>query len=223
MATSTVENYIKQILIEEQKAAGEPVGMGTLATALAVSPGTATTMIKSLSKAHLVEYEARVGVHLTESGRALAMDVLRRHRVIELFLVNILGMKWWDVHGEAERLEHAVSQEVLNRMEALLGYPTLDPHGDPIPGAEGQLETRALVGLDQCEPGTRARIGRILDQAPTFLKFLEEKKLQPGAEVELVERDLVAKTLVLARVSGGQVVLSLPVAEKILLEKKGKW
>jgi hypothetical protein len=89
-------------------------------------------------------------------------------------------------------------------------------------GAEGQLETRTLVRLDQCEPGTRARIGRILDQAPAFLKFVEKRKLQPGEEVELVERDLIGKTLVLARAGGGQVVLSLSVAEKILLEEKGE-
>ena len=107
-------------------------------------------------------------------------------------------------------------------MEALLGDPTVDPHGDAIPGADGGLETGTLFGLDQCEPGTRARIGRILDQDPTFLRFLEEKQLQPGAEVEMIERDLVGKTVVLARASGGQVVLGLSVAEKILLEERGE-
>lgn len=219
MATSTVENYIKQILIEEQNHPGEPVGMGVLATALEVSPGTATTMIKSLEKAQLVKYEARVGVNLTPSGRALALDVLRRHRVIELFLVKILGMGWSEVHEEAERLEHAVSEEVLGRIETLLGHPTVDPHGDPIPGANGELEKRSLFGLDQCEPGGRVRIARVLDQDRAFLHFLEEKQLQPGAEVELSERDPVGKTVVLTRSAGGQVVLSLPVAEKIQVEK----
>ncbi len=221
MATSTVENYIKQIYLEEQRGEGDPVPMGKLAAALKVFPGTATTMIKSLHEANLVNYEARVGVRLTESGRKLALHVLRRHRVIELFLVKVLDMNWSEVHEEAENMEHVISDEVLAHMERHLGYPRVDPHGDPIPNPKGEVDERDLIKLTQSSPNARVRIGRVRDQEADFLRFLEKNGLEPGVTVTVVEMDPVGQTLSLEVAGGSRANLSLTVAEKIEVEELG--
>src|SRR5580700_5667816 len=150
MATSTVENYLKKLYMEQRANAGEMVSMGRLAAVMGVVPGTATSMVKALSDSGLVEYEPRGGVRLTRSGEQLALHVLRRHRLVELFLVKVLGLDWSVVHDEADMLEHAISDRVLERMDALLDYPTADPHGDPIPTAKGLLHEPRRVSLADC-------------------------------------------------------------------------
>src|SRR5688500_4135660 len=181
MPSSTVENYLKQIYLEQQ--AGEDdelVSMGKLASAMAVTPGTATSMIKTLSEANLVDYEPRSGVRLTHAGEQLALHVLRRHRLVELFLVKVLGLDWSEVHEEAEHLEHAISEKVLEKMDALLGRPAADPHGDPIPTSKGKVATQKLQSLAECEVNTPLKIARIADQEPAFLQFLHRSGLTPG-------------------------------------------
>ena len=134
MPTIAKEDYLKQIYHQQQQlAAGALVPMGRLASAMGVAPGTATAMIKGLAEQAMVHYEPRGGVRLNEKGEALALRVLRRHRLIERFLVDVLKLNWDEVHVEAERLEHAVSDKVLERLDALLGSPRTDPHGSPIP------------------------------------------------------------------------------------------
>src|SRR4051794_10565100 len=141
MPSSTVENYLKQIYLEQQDAgAADLVPMGRLASAMGVVPGTATSMIKTLADSGLVQYEPRGGVRLTHGGEQLALHVLRRHRLVELFLVKVLGLDWSEVHAEAEELEHAISDKVLEKIDAILGKPRVDPHGDPIPLANGKVE-----------------------------------------------------------------------------------
>src|SRR5436305_3179496 len=164
MASSTVENYLKQIYLEQQSLGPDLVPMGRLATAMAVTPGTATTMIKALAEANLVTYEPRTGVRLTKAGEQLALHVLRRHRLVELFLVKVLGLDWSEVHDEAEELEHAVSDKVLERIDALLEHPRVDPHGDPIPPAKGKPIDVAHRSLATCELRKRVRVARIVDQ-----------------------------------------------------------
>ena len=139
LPSQTVENYLKTIFLAQagRAAPDELVPMGQIASALGVVPGTATTMVKTLSESGLVHYEPYMGVRLTPAGEKLASLVLRRHRLIELFLVKVLGMSWTEVHDEAERLEHAVSEQLIERIDAMLGRPAVDPHGDPIPTAEG--------------------------------------------------------------------------------------
>src|SRR5580700_4576775 len=139
MATITVENYLKKLYLEQHAADGDRVAMGRLASAMGVVPGTATSMVKALSDSGLVEYQRRGGVRLTSRGEQLALHVLRRHRLVELLLVKVLGLDWSEVHEEAESLEHAISDRVLERIDAILGHPTVDPHGDPIPTSKGQL------------------------------------------------------------------------------------
>src|SRR5215213_586226 len=129
MASSTVENYVKQLYLE-QRAPRQLVPMGRLAAAMGVVPGTATSMVKALSDAGLVEYEPRGGARLTRGGEQLALHVLRRHRLVEVFLVKVLGLDWSEVHAEAEELEHAISDKVLDKIDKLLGHPSVDPHGD---------------------------------------------------------------------------------------------
>src|SRR5512145_3104490 len=137
--SSTVENYLKAIYlgVGALTAPHRLLPMGHLAAALGVAPGTATTMVKTLSESGLVEYEPYAGVALTPAGQKLAALVVRRHRVIELFLVNVMGYRWDEVHDEAEQLEHVVSDRLINRMDEMLGRPEVDPHGDPIPGPDG--------------------------------------------------------------------------------------
>jgi DtxR family transcriptional regulator, Mn-dependent transcriptional regulator len=136
MASQTVENYLKAIY-QAQMAQPDPralVPMGYLSSRLGVVPGTATTMVKALAESGLVRYEPYSGVSLTPAGEKLAARVLRRHRLVEQFLVQIMGMSWTEVHEEAEQLEHAVSDRLIERIDEMLGRPEVDPHGDPIPG-----------------------------------------------------------------------------------------
>src|SRR3954462_11973684 len=161
MPSSTVENYLKQIYLEQQAAHTDEAGlvaMGRLASAMGVVPGTATSMIKALADSGLVQYEPRGGVRLTHHGEQLALHVLRRHRLVELFLVKVLGLDWSEVHAEAEELEHTISDKVLERIDALLEHPSVDPHGDPIPTAKGKLAEPRHISLLNCEKGQRLRV-----------------------------------------------------------------
>lgn len=222
MATSTVENYIKAIYaLQYEQGEGGNVGMGELAGSLRITPGTATTMVKSLAKTGLVGYVPRVGVQLTEQGQELALLVLRRHRLVELFLVKVLGMEWHEIHDEAEALEHVISDRVLERIDQLLGRPELDPHGDPIPSATGAMTQRDLQPLAECRQGQRARIGRIEDQEESFLQYLETNELTPGRELLVNKRDEQAGVISVS-VDGGDIrQLGVAAARKIHVELEG--
>ncbi|MGJ3241998.1 MAG: metal-dependent transcriptional regulator [Opitutales bacterium] len=191
MPSDTVENYLKAILVVQLQAEDSTasVPMGLLARRLGVVPGTATTMAKHLEKAGLAAYAPRVGLQLTDEGRKLAIQVLRRHRLIEYFLVETLGMDWADIHDEAERLEHAISDRVLERIDALLGHPEVDPHGDPIPAADGRIPSVDTQSLADSEPGQAVVVERVLRQDPAFLQFVEETGLSPGSRVEIVRQE----------------------------------
>jgi DtxR family Mn-dependent transcriptional regulator len=219
MPTSTVEDYLKRILQEELRTgAAARVPTGQIAQALAVTPGTVTTMIKTLADSGLVDYEAYGGVVLTAAGRKLALHVLRRHRLIELFLVRVLGLDWSEVHDEAERLEHAVSDRVVERIDEMLGRPAADPHGDPIPSAEGDVAQSRLPSLAELEVGRRVRIARIEDQGADFLRLIERLGLRPGTRVRVAALDAAADTLELDLGRGRRASLGLRAARKILVE-----
>jgi DtxR family Mn-dependent transcriptional regulator len=149
LPSQTVENYLKTIFLAQ---AADPsskalVPMGQIAGTLGVVPGTATTMMKALAESGLVRYEPYMGVRLTAAGEKLAGLVIRRHRLIELFLVKVLKMSWAEVHDEAEQLEHAVSERLIDLIDEMLGRPSVDPHGDPIPSAEGRIPRLQYVDL----------------------------------------------------------------------------
>src|SRR5258705_634985 len=166
LPSSTVENYLKAISQGESSRAREQrlVPMGQVAVALGVTPGTATTMVKALAESGLAEYEPYSGVRLSASGERLAGLVLRRHRLVELVLVQMMGMSWADVHDEAEQLEHTVSERLIERIDDMLGHPTHDPHGDPIPNPDGAIANRNFDNLLTCPVGTPLRVMRIADQ-----------------------------------------------------------
>jgi DtxR family Mn-dependent transcriptional regulator len=218
MPTSTVENYIKQIYAE-QSGGQTPVPMGRLAHAMGVVPGTATSMVKALADSGLVKYEARTGVRLTPGGEQLALHVLRRHRLVELFLVKNLGLDWSLVHAEADALEHAVSDHVLERIDALLGHPSTDPHGDAIPTAKGKIHEPARLSLADCPLHAPQKIARILDQSPAFLQYIDRQGLLPGAHITLTAKDPAAETLHLRlKKSSHTFALGLLAAAKILVD-----
>jgi DtxR family Mn-dependent transcriptional regulator len=219
MATSTVEDYLKCILLEEQQAGAARVPTGRVAQALAVTPGTATAMVQTLAASGLLDYEAYEGVRLTAAGRGLALHVLRRHRLLELFLVRVLGFDWSEVHAEAERLEHAVSERVVERLDELLGRPTEDPHGDPIPSASGEVADAGRTTLAELPAGRRARVARIGDQGADFLRLVERLGLRPGTRVKVAGRDPAADTLELELGRGKTASLGLRAAAKIFVDR----
>ena len=153
LPSSTVENYLKAIYkgTAALEAPQTLLPMGQLASALSVAPGTATTMVKTLAESGLVHYEPYAGVALTPAGERLAGLVLRRHRLIELFLVRVMGYSWDEVHDEAEHLEHVVSDRLVDRMDQMLGRPEVDPHGDPIPDADGLVKPQEAQSLLTCQ------------------------------------------------------------------------
>ena len=172
MPTATVENYVKKILVLSLETKEDEVGMGEIARGLQVAPGTATSMIKTLEREKLVGYKARQGVTLTAKGRRLGMGMLRRHRIVETFLVETLGLDWTEIHQEAEELEHAISDKVLERIDQLLGRPRADPHGDPNPSAMGLFTEVVQQSLGRCAIGESVRVSRVLDQDPQFLSLI---------------------------------------------------
>jgi DtxR family Mn-dependent transcriptional regulator len=203
MPTSTVEDYLKCIHREERSSEGRLVSTGKIAQEMGVAPGTVTAMMKTLTETGLIRYEPYMGVRLTDRGRTLAAHVLRRHRLVELFLVQIMGMDWSEVHAEAEILEHAVSDQLIERMDEMLGSPKVDPHGDPIPSATGALEESDDPNLLVCALNSDLRITRVTDQRKEFLRLLEQHKLMPGRRAVVENRDDLTET-VQVRPDGGE-------------------
>src|SRR5690349_16178443 len=213
----TVENYVKTIaLIAARSQPGAAVGTGELAQALHVSPGTVTGMLKTLSEANLATYTPYEGARLTESGERLALTVIRRHRLLELFLARTLEMPWDEVHEEAEHMEHAASERLIDRIDAFLGHPEVDPHGDPIPRADGSLTEPEGTPLAQLPRGERFRVVRVVDQDPAFLRYLSECGLDLHAAGELAENRPEAGALVI-RLADRSVALGLDAAAKVLV------
>jgi DtxR family Mn-dependent transcriptional regulator len=220
LPSSTVENYIKAIYQGQTALAADArlVPMGQVATALGVTPGTATTMVKALAESGLAEYEPYSGVRLTAAGERLAALVLRRHRLVELFLVQVIGMSWDEVHDDAEQLEHVVSERLIERIDEMLGRPSHDPHGDPIPTAEGAMPAHHHDSLLTCPLGTPLRMSRITDQDPAFLRFVERHDLKPGQIVEVEWRDAAADAVRLVGEGRTAVTIGTRAASKLLVD-----
>jgi len=217
MPSSTVENYVKAILALSLEKGEDLVGMGEIATKLKVVPGTATSMTKTLEREKLVVYKARQGVTLTTKGRKLGMGMLRRHRLVETFLVETLGLDWTEIHREAEELEHAVSDKVLDRLDRFLGRPEFDPHGDPIPTKDGKIVQHKVRNLLECRRGVACSVKLVTDQGADFLNFARRKGLVPGASVEVVSRDLVSDAVELRIGKTKPFTLGSKAARKILV------
>lgn len=217
MPSSTVEDYIKQIYLLAEKAPEDEIPMGQVADALGVVPGTATTMVKALADAGLVDYAPRVGVQLTAPGRKLALHVLRRHRLIEQFLVEVLGFDWSEVHEEAEQLEHVVSDLLLDRIDKFLGHPTEDPHGDPIPSAEGKLSVGSVHSLADCELDAEFEVERIRDQDSDFLNYIASAGLNLGVKLKVTSRNRSAESVQVEISTGQTISLGFGAAAKVMV------
>jgi DtxR family Mn-dependent transcriptional regulator len=220
LPSSTVENYLKAIYqgVATLTPPHRLLPMGQLALALGVVPGTATTMVKALAESGLVEYEPYSGVALTPAGHKLAALVLRRHRLVELFLVRFMGYAWDEVHDEAEQLEHVVSDRLIDRMDEMLGRPEVDPHGDPIPDAEGQVKTQDAQSLMTCPIGAPVTVTRVVDQDGSFLRFLERHQLKPGAEIQVEERDASADSVRVRGEGDRLITIGTRAASKLLVQ-----
>ncbi len=218
MPTSTVEDYLKRIYLEQDRNDGGLVSPGSIARALGVAPGTVTAMMKTLTDSGLVTYEPYAGVRLTPAGRKLAAHVLRRHRLVELFLVRVMGMDWSEVHRDAEVLEHVISDRLLERMDELLGQPSVDPHGDPIPTAAGQVPRVRQESLRTCPTGERLRVARVTDQRSEFLQLLERHRLKPGLALLVLERNELTETVRIEPEEGQPLQLGFRAADRVLVE-----
>lgn len=217
--TISVENYLKAIF-SLQKEGEERVKTKAIAESLDVSLPSVSGMIKSLADDAMVEYEPYRGVRLTKKGKKTALRVIRNHRLIEVFLVQTLGYSWDEVHNEAERLEHAVSDTLVARIEAFLGFPRFDPHGDPIPTAEGELHRREMMTLGDATSGMHLKVERVLDQTPEVLQYLDRVGLRPGALCRVVEV-LAFDGQMFLDIDGQQLSISATLAAKLLVTELG--
>ncbi len=186
--TEAVEDYAKALHALAQRSEG-PVSTSALAERLGVSAGSVTSMLKRMDEMGLVVHERYRGALLTKRGERVALEVIRHHRLLESYLADVLGMPWDRVHDEAEVLEHYISEELEERIAKALGDPRHDPHGDPIPNAQLDLADDDTVRLSELEPGAVAAFARVSDSDPEMLRYLDERGIRPGAELEVVGRD----------------------------------
>ncbi|HSW28760.1 MAG TPA: metal-dependent transcriptional regulator [Longimicrobiales bacterium] len=186
----SVEDYLKAIFGLSER--GEPASTSAIAGALAVQPASVTGMVKRMAESGLLEHAPYRGVRLTPTGQREALKVLRRHRVIEAYLCERLGFAWEAVHEEAERLEHAASDQLVERMAAALAFPSHDPHGAPIPTSTGEIEETDSATLADARPGSLLRVRAVRDEDPARLRSIEAKGLTPGARVWVEDAQNVA-------------------------------
>lgn len=184
--SSSIEDYVRAIYGLAER--GEPVTNTSLATRLEVNPSSVSGMVTKLSQQGLVAHVPYRGIELTGEGRLVARSVLRRHRLIESYLVTELGYTWDEVHAEADALEHTVSDLLIERIAAKLGNPMRDPHGDPIPATDGSVEELSTRLLDELEAGAVGEIVRVWDTDPNLLRYLAEHAIGIGERIEVVER-----------------------------------
>ncbi len=184
MYTAAVEDYLRAIY--EMECKQSKAVTAELAERLGVTSASVTNMVKRLANMDLVDYEPYRGAVLTPNGRKIALQVIRHHRLVESFLAQTLGMPWDQVHTEADRLEHVLSDELEARIDALLGQPTVDPHGAPIPTRDGRIPSSANVRLADLRPGQKAIVAEVSDRDPALLRYLGELGLYPGAGVNVI-------------------------------------
>jgi DtxR family transcriptional regulator, Mn-dependent transcriptional regulator len=184
--TAAVEDYVKAVYLLETEGSGATTT--ALAERLGVQPGSVSGMVRKLVRLGLARHQPYSGVELTAAGRRVALEVIRHHRLLELYLVENLGMSWDEVHDEAEVLEHVLSDELEDLIAAKLGNPTVDPHGDPIPSPKLTLVKDDSRRLYDLEPGDAGTFVRVSDAEPAMLRFLAERGIVPGTRLRLVER-----------------------------------
>jgi DtxR family transcriptional regulator, Mn-dependent transcriptional regulator len=187
LVSAPIQDYAKAVYALQERSGGA-VSTNDLAERLGLTPGSVSAMLRKLADLGLVEHEPYRGVRLTDSGREVALEVLRHHRLIELFLAEELGMPWDRVHAEAEVLEHVISEDLEQLIANRLGNPTVDPHGDPIPSARFEVEEHPTRSLDELEPGNVGRFVRVSDSEPAMLRYLADEGINLGDRLEVTRR-----------------------------------
>lgn len=217
--TRSVEDYLKAIYRLSPE--GRPASTSEIAQLLALSPPSVTGMVKRLSEQGLLEHVPYRGVQLTDEGRRAALRMVRRHRLIEAYLVEFLGYSWDTVHEEAERLEHAVSDTMVERMAAALGHPEVDPHGDPIPSADGSIHELSCTPLSDISVGETVDLHRVYESQPERLRYIASLGLKPGVEVRVVDRQPF-DDLVTIEVSGRRHVIGRELGHVLQCARRGE-
>ncbi|MBO6536710.1 MAG: metal-dependent transcriptional regulator [Balneolaceae bacterium] len=184
--SQSVEDYLKVIYVLESEGSGATTN--NIAEMMEVSSASVTNMLKRLAGLNLIEHKSYKGAKLTEAGRKIALEILRHHRLLELYLQEIMGYSWDEVHDEAEKLEHHISEQFEDKIAELLNHPTHDPHGDPIPSKDGVMPEMASLSLSEAETDEQYVIGRVKDQDPELLRYLEKIGVLPGAKIKLLEK-----------------------------------
>src|SRR6202451_1549195 len=187
LRTAAVEDYCKAIFTLESRG-DQPVSTNALAERLSITPGSVSAMLKRLDELGVTTHVPYRGVRLTADGRRVALEVIRHHRLLESFLADALGMPWDRVHAEAEVLEHVLSEDLEQLIAAKLGHPTVDPHGDPIPSAELELEERSTERMESLQPGDEGRFVRVSDSDPEMLRYLADRGISPGDRFTVRDR-----------------------------------
>jgi DtxR family transcriptional regulator, Mn-dependent transcriptional regulator len=219
MASFTEENYLKTIY--HLAASGEgKVTTNALAEKLKTAAASVTDMLRKLSDKKLVNYKKYQGVSLTVSGRKIALKVIRKHRLWEVFLVEKLNFSWDEVHEMAEQLEHVESDELIRRLSVFLGNPNSDPHGDPIPDEDGNFVTTRYKPLAKCKTGASCVIKGVVDHRPVFLKYLDEISLKIGDVIRIVNVNEFDKSLKVEKKDGSRLSLSREVSNNLLSEEE---
>ena len=215
MLSQAVEDYLKTIYKLQQGV--QSVSTSDIARSMNVSSASVTNMVKRLAQLGLVEYESYRGVTVTGTGEKVALEIIRHHRLLELYLKEVMGYSWEKVHEEAEHLEHHISEDFEDKLDELLGYPTHDPHGDPIPTREGEIAESTTDPLSDVEPGCRVVIQRVSDNDPEMLGYLETIGLLPGTAVMIVEKAPFHGPITL-RVDGQEQVVGYRIASNIFVD-----
>lgn len=214
MLSQSAQDYLKTIF--ESRQASERVTTNALAETLGVAAASVTGMIKKLAEMKLVEHTPYQGVTLTASGEKMALAIVRHHRLIELYLTEALGYSWDKVHEEADRLEHAISEEFADKISSLLGDPKVDPHGDPIPSKDGTIAAFSIHTLDDVADGQTVRIERVRDEVPETLRHIAALGLLPGTVVGVVRKQ-AENMLMVAIAHGEQQLVSRDIAHSIFV------
>lgn len=217
MHSLTEENYLKALfLLANEK--GE-VNVSELSERLGIKMPTVTSMMKKLASKKLVNYESYRPLHLTERGRREAALIIRKHRLTEMFLVEKMGFGWDEVHHIAEQIEHVQSAPFFERMDALLGYPKMDPHGSPIPDKNGKLVQKHYIKLSDCRPGDQVRLAAVINASDEFLKFLNSREIALGVKIRVKAVESFDKSMTVNYGKRTGETLSQQVSERLLMEK----
>jgi DtxR family transcriptional regulator, Mn-dependent transcriptional regulator len=203
--SSSIEDYVK-VIYSFTEWQHKPITSSQLAQRLGVANSSVSEMVRKLKDQGLVDHKPYSAVTLTSDGTRLALSMVRRHRLIETFLVQELGYRWDEVHDEAELLEHAVSDTFIDRMAAKLGNPVRDPHGDPIPAADLSIEEGSTRALAELAPGDRGRFVRVSDSDPAMLRYLDERGVRLGDRLEIQAREPFGGPLIVGFAGGAQIL-----------------